>query len=205
MTVSMPIYHTLKNNIVKILRDFSNSQEKSLQFEVVRDRYRTWIENQQNKPLVNVIVTQLEPSGGGKFHHDYTATVNVDMFVLGKGKKEIDEQTGGFVLFPADEKAADRLDLLVAQVQFAITQLAKYDFGFPAGAIGRITNAPSLTLYSQSDDTTGNFAPARFTFSVTLPYAPVDNCDEYLNEEYFIKLKEKSGETLEISIKQGEK
>lgn len=122
MAIAKPSYATLKDNIVTILSAVSTADsvgDTSRAFIVERDRWRPWIENQQEVSLVNVMVdsARTEPGGGQKYH-PYRFVINIDMYVLGTAVEQTDEDTGTVTLTPADKDAADRLDLLIAQVQW---------------------------------------------------------------------------------------
>ena len=96
-------------------------------------------------------------------------TINVDMYALGKGGETL----------PADELAAERLDLLIAQVREGLTRLNTSDFGFTRDpvtgwSIDRNINF-SLTYYDQENEqASGQYAPARWSFSVGMPFIPND-------------------------------
>jgi hypothetical protein len=179
MAVARPAYNTLKKNIKTILQEVATAEaiaSPSRAFTVERDRWRPWIENQRSTALVNIMVDSVNPTPGGgtRQYQPQHVNVNIDMYVLGTDQDQV-SSTGAVTLVPCDEVAADRLDLLIAQVQFGITRMLQHDFGFTAGLIGR-SNAPSLTLYPQEgDQETGNYAPARWSLAVDLPYYPVDD------------------------------
>ena len=179
MPVAMPSYATLKNNIVTILQAVSTADsatDANRAFIVERDRWRPWIENQHEVALVNVMVdsARVEPNGGTRRYHTYRVSVNIDMYVLGTATEQTDEDTGTVTLTPADKKAADRLDLLIAQVQYGLTKMSTCDFGFSAGTIR--PEAPTLQIYNQDGaQETGNYAPARWTLEVVLPFYPSDD------------------------------
>lgn len=184
MPVSMPVHATLKANIVAALREVATA-EKSVSpyrdFVVTHDRWRPWIENQQGVALVNVMVDSVK-SGGGGSRQNITdlISVNIDMYVLGTHEEQttIDQATGleTMTLVPIDEAAAARLDLLTAQVRHAITRMKNGDLGFSAGQIIPNFGAATLTIYTQEgEDSTGNYAPARYSFDVTAAYLPADD------------------------------
>lgn len=180
--IAQPLHHTLKDNIVTILNAVSAAEVTAGNpgFTAERDRYRNWGYPSDMEARVNVLVDSATPKGGGShIHTDYAYTVNVDMYVLGgESTEETDEVEGEPVvtLTPANIVAADRLDLLIAQVQYGLTQLSTHDFGLTPGMIGRDSKALRLTMNNQGDDqTVGVFAPARWSFDVTLAYNAADN------------------------------
>ena len=180
--IALPPYNTLKKNIVDILNAVSALEVAANNpgFTAERDRYRNWDYTETLEARVNVMIQNMTPSGGGsQIHTDYRTTVNVDMYVIGGATQEETGEVEGeevTVLTPANIVAAERLDLLIAQVQFALTQLAEHDFGFTAGLLGRNTKGMSLTISNQGDDqTVGVFAPARWSFDVVLPFTATDN------------------------------
>lgn len=170
-----PLWSTLKTNIVTELEDVATA-EKAIDvgrdFIVQKDRWRPWIEAQQNIPLVNIMIQNVgqvsERSANRRSTLD-EVTVNVDMYALSEA---------GNVL-PADQLAADRLDLLVAQVREGLTLLNTNDFGFTFDnddgfVIDRNLNF-SLTYYDQQNEqATGQYAPARWSFNVNMPFIPND-------------------------------
>lgn len=179
MPVAMPSYATLKNNIVTILQAVSTADsttDASRAFIVERDRWRPWIENQQEVSLVNVMVdsARVEPGSGSRRYHSYRFIVHLDMYVLGTAVEQTDEDTGTVTLTPSDKDAADSLDLLIAQVQYGITQMIACDLGFTPGTID--VKPPTLQIYNQEGaQDSGNYAPARWTLEVILPFYPADN------------------------------
>jgi hypothetical protein len=182
MAIALPAYNTLKKNIVTILNELSALEITAGNdgFTAERDRYRSWPYTETMTARVNVMVQNATPSSGGShIHTDYRFTVNVDMYVIGGcAAEEVGEVEGEEVvtLTPANIVASERLDLLVSQCQFALTQLAEHDFGFTAGMIGRASKGMTLTINNQGDDqTVGTFAPARWSFDVILPYTASDN------------------------------
>lgn len=117
---------------------------------------------------------RVEPGGGSRRYHTYRFTVNIDMYVLGTALEQTDSETGTVTLTPVDRKAADRLDLLVAQVQYGLTKMSTCDFGFTVGTID--AKPPTLQIYNQDGaQETGNYAPARWTLEVVLPFYPEDD------------------------------
>jgi len=184
MAVAIPQHAILKENIVTALKEVATA-EKAVNayrdFTVEHDRWRPWIENQQGIALVNVMVDTVT-SGGGGSRQNITdkISVNIDMYVLGTHEEqtstdpETDLETT--TLVPIDEAAAARLDLLTAQVRYAITRMKNGDLGFSAGQIVPNFGAATLTLYPQEgEDSTGNYAPARYSFEVTASYVPADD------------------------------
>ena len=184
MAVAIPLHATLKANIVTALQEVATA-EKAVNayrdFVVTHDRWRPWIENQQGVALVNVMVDSVK-SGGGGSRQNITdlISVNIDMYVLGTHEEqtstdpETDLETT--TLVPIDEAAAARLDLLTAQVRHAITRMKNGDLGFSAGKIVPNFGAATLTIYTQEgEDSTGNYAPARYSFDVSANYTPADD------------------------------
>jgi len=174
MSVSYPQWHTLKTNLVTIFEDVATAEaaiDPGRDFEVVKDRWRPWVEKQQGKALLNIMVDTVQQQGAGSMRHlGFAVTVNLDMYALGNYQ----EQAGLFT--PADEVAANRLDLLVAQVLYGLTRLENYDLGFAGGQIGANAKNLSLMMYShEREEATGQYAPARWAFEVTLPYDPEDS------------------------------
>ena len=177
--INYPLWTTLKTNIVTILEEIATEEtivSAARNFLVTKDRWRPWIESQQNVPLVNVMVqttrTNTDRSSNRRSTLD-DVTVNVDMYALGKA---------GEVL-PADEVAADRLDLLIAQVRDGLTRLLNIDFGFSQDPdfgfpIDKEDANFQLTYYDQENEqSSGQYAPARWNFTVQLAFIPTDNND----------------------------
>ena len=175
--ISYPLWHTLKANIVTILQAIATEEtivSSARNFLVQQDRWRPWIEAQQNIPLVNVMVQTVgmntERSSNRRGVIDDVSVI-IDMYALGKG---------GDVL-PADELAADRLDLLIAQVREGLTRLKETDFGFTEDPvygfpIDRSDADLTLTYYDQENEqASGQYAPARWGFTVQLAFIPTDN------------------------------
>jgi hypothetical protein len=180
--IAQPLHHALKTNIVTILNAFSDLDVAAGNpgFIAERDRYRNWAYPSEMEARVNVLVESMTPIGGGSHIHTvYQATVNVDMYVIGGCATEETGEVEGeetVTLTPANIVASDRLDLLIAQVQFALTQCLTHDFGMTPGMIGRNSKGLRLTINNQGDDqTVGVFAPARFSFDVLLAYNAADN------------------------------
>ena len=172
--IAYPAWYTLKSNLVAILQAVATEEatiDAGRNFEVHADRWRPWIENQQSTAMVNVGVETVEPGGGGsRRYKEDLVSVYVDMYALST------YQDQGGTLYPADELAAKRLDLLTAQVRSALTRLANADFGFTSGTIGTGDVQMALSLYSQErEEATGQYAPARWTLQVKLPYVPLDS------------------------------
>ena len=176
--LTRPTYNTIKKNLVTILAAVSADEvaQGNPGFTVERDRYRNWEYTEDLTARVNIMLAGYTPESGGSTRYTkYRATFNVDMYVLGGcTKEEYDEEEQ--ILTPANIEAADRLDLLVSQVQFGLTQLAQHDFGLPAGSIERPSKGMTLTISNQGEDmTVGVFAPARWSFDVLIPYYASDN------------------------------
>ena len=170
-----PLWTILKTNIVTELLAVAAEEaivDPARNFLVGKDRWRPWIEAQQNVPLVNVMIQtvgQISERSANRRSSLDDISVNVDMYALGEG---------GNVL-PVDQLAADRLDLLVAQVREGLTRLDTNDFGFARDVEGGIiidrNLAFSLTYYDQENEqSTGQYAPARWNFNVAMPFIPND-------------------------------
>ena len=175
--ISLPLWNTLKVNIVTILEAIAAEEtivDAGRNFLVQQDRWRPWVEAQQNIALVNVLVqtvnTNTSRSSNRRNTLDDIADI-IDMYSLGEGGE----------IMPADELAATRLDLLVAQVREGLTRLAETDFdftedpefGFP---IDRSETDFTLVYYDQENEqSSGQYAPARWSFTVQLVFVPIDN------------------------------
>lgn len=176
--LTQPTYNTIKKNLVTILAAVSADEvtQGNPGFTVERDRYRNWKTAEELTARVNILLAGYSPeSGGSRAYTKYRATFNVDMYVFGGSTAEevIDSE---LTLTPANIEAADRLDLLISQVQFGLTQLAQHDFGMTPGAIERPSKGMTLTISNQGDDrSVGVFAPARWSFDVMIPYYASDN------------------------------
>ena len=178
--ISYPLWFTLKSNIKTILETIAAEEalvDSARDFEVEKDRWRPWVEEQQSIPLVNIMVQTVglnAPRSSNRRNTLDDVTVNIDMYALGEA---------GEVL-PADEVAAKRLDLLIAQVREGLTRLAQTDFGFTKDPdygfpIDRENADFTLTYYDQENEqATGQYAPARWTFIVQLAFIPTDD-NEY--------------------------
>lgn len=169
--IALPSWHYLKSNIQSILTAISTEEaaiDPHRAFLVTRDRWRGWVESQQNIALVNILADSVEPSGGGSHHYQQDrVVVNIDMYAFGT----YEEKTGS--LLPADEVAAARLDLLIAQVREGLTRKNNIDLGFNPGRLSRESLA--LQFWSQErEDTLGQYAPARWVLTVQCPYVPTD-------------------------------
>ena len=178
--INYPLWNTLKTNVVTILTAIA-AEEAAIatgrNFVVEKDRWRPWVEAQQRVALVNVMVQTVSENSDRSTNrrgllHD--VSVIIDMYALGRGGD----------IMPADELAADRLDLLVAQVLEGLTRLKETDFlftkdpdfGFP---IDRSDVDFTLTYYDQENEqASGQYAPARWGFIVQLVHIPTDN-NEY--------------------------
>lgn len=176
--LQQPTYNTIKKNLVTILAAVSADEvtQGNPGFTVERDRYRNWDIEDSLGAKVNILLAGYTPeSGGARAYTKYRATFNVDMYVIGATTSELDDD-GELILTPANIEAADRLDLLISQVQFGLTQLAEHDFGLAAGKIERPSKGMTLTISNQGDDmSVGTFAPARWSFDVLIPYYATDN------------------------------
>ena len=194
--IDYPLWATLKANIETILEAIATEETivaAARNFLVTKDRWRVWVESQQNIALVNIMIqtvgTNVDRSGSRRNTLN-DINVMVDMYALGEA---------GEVL-PADEVAADRLDLLTAQVRAGLTRLKESDFGFdPDSEFGMVIDRGdtdfTLTYYDQENEqSAGQYAPARWTFTVQMPFIPTDNNDEIDLTELNISVKD---ETLE--------
>ena len=181
MAVAIPAFSTLKANIktmIETVATAENAVDIERNFTVSKDRFRPWIENQQDTALVNIMIDSVRSAGGSaKFGSVDAVNVNVDMYVLGFPLETTNEGTGVVSLVPADEKAAERLDLLINQVRFALTRMLNSNFGFSdPKTIDAKPATLALQIYTQEGtQESGNYAPARWTFSVNLPYKPEDD------------------------------
>lgn len=118
--LTQPTYNTIKKNLVTILAAVSADEvtQGNPGFTVERDRYRNWDIAETLEARVNILLAGYTPeSGGTRVYTKYRATFNVDMYVLGGSTSELDDD-GELILTPANIEAADRLDLLISQVQF---------------------------------------------------------------------------------------
>ena len=178
--ISAPAYAQVKQNIVTILEAVSAAEVTagSKGFTVERDRYRNFEYTEDLTAKVNVMMSGMTPEpGGNQRYTPYRCTFEIGMYVIGGCTRDelIDEE---LVTIPANIEAADRLDLLVAQVLFGLTQLLTYDLGMTPGTITK--GKPTLTMSNQVDDqSTTVFAPAKFTLECVLPYMAADNAATY--------------------------
>ena len=178
MAIALPLWNALKVNIVTQLTAIAVEEtlvDAGRDFEVSKDRWRPWIEEQQKKALVNIMVDTVSGNGDRSTQRVSALDdiiVKADMYAIGKA---------GEVL-PADEVAAERLDLLIAQVREGLTRLAFTDYGFTKDStFGNVIDHDSnfqLNYYDQeSQQATGQYAPARWSFTVQMPFIPVDDND----------------------------
>ena len=175
--IDYPLWFTLKDNIKTILETIATDEtiiDSARNFSVEKDRWRPWVEAQESVPLVNIMVQTVgtnTPRSSNRRNTLDDVTINIDMYALGEA---------GEVL-PPDEIAAKRLDLLIAQVREGLTRLAQTDFGFEKDPdfgfpIDRENADFSLTYYDQENEqSTGQYAPARWTLIVQLAFIPTDN------------------------------
>lgn len=190
--INYPLWTTLKTNIVTLLKAIAVEEaliSEGRNFLTQKDRWRPWIEAQQGKALVNIMVstvgTNTDRSSNRRNILD-DVVVNIDMYALGKA---------GEVL-PADGVAADRLDLLIAQVREGLTRLKDSDFDFdedPDGGfkIDRQETNFNLTYYDQENEqSSGQYAPARWSFTVQLAFIPTDNNEYNDLEELNINMQQ---------------
>jgi len=194
--INYPLWVQLKNNIVTQLQAVAAEEtivDAARNFEVGKDRWMTWIENQQRISLVNVMVSNVGQNTGRSQNRVSSLddiNVVVDMYAIGKAGE----------IQPPDEVAADRIDLLTAQVREGLTRLKFSDFGFPKdseqGFIIDLISDFTLTYYDQiNEQATGQYAPARWSFVVNMPFIPTDNNDYVDLEELNVSV---SDETLEL-------
>jgi hypothetical protein len=188
--INYPLWYTLKNNIVSALETIATEEalvSAARNFEVEKDRWRPWIESQQSVPLVNVMVQNVSPiaeQSGSKKSTMNQIIVMIDMYVMGKAGETL----------PVDTYAADRLDLLTAQVREGLTRLASFDFGmFDTDGDPLIEKGADLTLqiYDQENEqVTGQYAPARWSLTVNMPFIPTDDNSLLNLEEIGVQVKE---------------
>lgn len=194
--INYPLWVQLKTNIVTQLTAIAVEEtivSPGRNFTVSKDRWRMWIEAEQNISLVNIMVSNVGQDSGRSQNRNSTLDqidVVVDMYALGNA---------GEVL-PFDEVAASRIDLLTAQVREGLTRLKFSDFGFSKdpeqGFIIDHNIDFTLTYYDQENEqSTGQYAPARWSFSVLMPFIPTDNNDYVDLEELNVSV---SDETLEL-------
>lgn len=176
--IDYPLWRQLKLNIVTILKEIATEESAvstARNFSVYRDRWRPYIESQQSTAMVNVMtqtITGNSDRSGSRRNYLDTINVYIDMYAVGKGGETL----------PADEVAADRLDLLTAQVREGITRMKSIDLGFAKDSTGGFLidwdGSADLTAYDQAqEESTGQYAPARWSFNVNMPYIPTDNND----------------------------
>lgn len=188
--INYPLWTQLKANIVTLLKEVATEEtlvDPERNFIVERDKYVPWIEAQQNLSLVNVMVKNVNPNSGrsgSKSSVMDDIEIMIEMYSIGKA---------GEVL-PVDQVAADRLDLLTAQVREALTRLKQRDYLFPRTANGLIidnNNSFNLTFFDQvSEQSTKQYAPAQYGFTVQMPFIPTDNNDFVDLTELNIAVKE---------------
>lgn len=178
MAVDYPLWYQLKQNIKTALETIATEEaavDAGRNFKVEVDQWRPWIEAQQSVALVNILVQAVNNDAGrsgSRRNHMDTVSVYVDMYALGEAGE----------ILPVDGVAAKRLDLLNAQVREGLTRLAGIDLGFsPDPDYGHYVDwdgSMDLTVYDQDEEqTTGQYAPARWTMNVNMPFIPVDNND----------------------------
>jgi len=173
--IAMPLYNTVIDGIVNALTAVAEEEAAWAYFEVSKNRSRPYIESVTNKALVNIVLDSIETDSArsslqNKMHK---ATYFIDMYVKGNT---------GEVLEPADEVATDRLHLLTAQVEYALTHKSNNRFGL---AIGQVENRSEITLkfYSlQDENSAAVYAPARWTMILYFPYAPAEATPEALEQ-----------------------
>ena len=180
MAVAYPSWYNIQTGAVNSLRAVATEEsaiDEARDFVVDRDRWRPWIENQQNVALVNVVIDSVRPDGGGTRRHTQDRiTINLDCYVLGTSEEQTSEETGAVTLTPADEFAAARLHLLVAQVRHAITRMSAQDFGMTPGTVDTLALKTVIQAYNQEgDESTGSYAPARIQLEVIAAYEPADD------------------------------
>lgn len=188
--INYPLWTQLKTNIVTLLKEVAVEEtivDPARNFIVERDKYVPWIEAQQNLSLVNVMVKNANTNGGrsgSKSSVMDDIEIMIEMYSIGKA---------GQVL-PVDQVAADRLDLLTAQVREALTRLKQRDYLFPRTANGLIidnNNNFNLTFFDQvGEQSTKQYAPAQYGFTVHMPFIPTDNNDFVDLTELNVSVKE---------------
>lgn len=193
MAIALPLWYQLKQNIKVQLQDIATEEaavSSGRDFEVSVDRWRPWIEEQQKKALVNIMVDTVGTDGDRSSQRRSSldaVVVKVDMYAIGEAGQ----------ILPADAVAAERLDLLVAQVREGLTRLLFADFGFSKDPdkgfpIDRDLNF-DLNYYDQEgEQATGQYAPARWSFTVKMPFIPVDDRDYDDLEELNIAVSDES-------------
>ena len=176
--IELPPWAKLKTNTVGLLQIIAaeeNIVDPARNFIAQKDRCTPWLESEQGTALVNVMIQSVGQDSGRSSARGCTtdnATLICDMYVLDEAGE----------ILPPDEIAANKLDLLVAQTREALTRLNTIDFGFEVGTIDRSNNL-TLTYYSQeSEQATGQYAPARWSMDVQFPFEPQDKT-EYLSLE----------------------
>ncbi len=175
--VSLPAYAVVRENIKDLIQEVATAEAAVASwrgFTVCKDRTRPWLEKEQKavKALVNIITDSKEAIGNARYKKD-EVTFFIDLYAFGRAKNVTVE--GVTSLLPADEAAAARLDLLVEQVEFALTRMKNHDLGITAGMISRNISS-TLQFWSQeAEDSTGQYAPARFTIRVNLAYTVADD------------------------------
>lgn len=197
MAVEYPAWSTLKSNIVSILEVIAAEEtleDSDRDFTVGKDRYRPWIEPDQTKPLVNVMVQgvgQDSATSASRTNSTDEITVNVDMYAIGIAGEAL----------PVDEVAANRIDLLIAQVREGLTRLGQINFGFDTGKLYTNLNY-TLTYYDQENqESAGQYAPARWSFTVKTPFTPADN-NTYIDlEELNVDISDDLAELYSLQFK----
>jgi hypothetical protein len=179
--IALPGWGILPGKVTTILKAIAAEEkivDPAREFLAEEARWRGWVEKQQSIALVNVILDSVQPAqaGSGSRHSKmFDATINLDMYVLGTYVEQTIE--GVTSVMPADRVAASRLYLLTAQVLHAITRKDNQDLGFVPGTIGVFGNL-SLSLWSQENEqATGQYAPARWSFTVGVPFVPQEGPD----------------------------
>lgn len=217
--ISYPLWYTLKKNVayyMQLVADEETIIAPARNFLITTDRWRPWIESQQSIPLVNVMVKNVNPiqeRSGSRTNSLDRISLTIDMYAIGEGGETL----------PADEVAAQRLDLLIAQTREALTRLKDSDLGFAPnnpvdvdnptgptwkdvlGDVGYLIDKDisfNLTYYDQENESsTGQYAPARWDVSTNLPFIPVDN-NLYRNlEELNLSVKDEDVELFATQFK----
>ncbi len=121
MAIDYPYWYSLKSNIVSILEEIATeeaAEDSARNFNVSNSRWFPWIEGLQSVALANVMVQNVGPNPARSQARKYKIDqieVMVDMYAIGKSGETL----------PADEVAAQRLDLLTNQVREGLTRLKK--------------------------------------------------------------------------------
>lgn len=171
MSIEMPLYAQAISGIKAALEEVAQDEaaiNPALNFLISANRSRPYIEGVKNKALVNVLLfkvgTDPKSSSHNKIHR---AVYHLDMYVRGTNSE----------LTPPDEAAMERLHLLTAQVEYAITRMKNHRMGL---AVGEISPEVETTLQyypHEGEDSAGVYAPARFEMVCKFPYTVPDDAE----------------------------